>query len=80
MKCHSAAHARRRRNIDPTTCEREYSAEEIEFMRALDAYKLSSGRAFPTCSEILEVIRDLGYRREDDSAVAVGIVAATVRL
>lgn len=80
MKCHSAVHSRRRRNIDPTTCEREYSAEEIEFMRALDAYKRSSGRAFPTCSEILEVIRDLGYRREDDSAVAVGIVAGAVHL
>lgn len=51
----------RRRQIDPTTCERDYSGEEIEFMHALDAYKRSSGRMFPTCSEILEVIRALGY-------------------
>ncbi len=51
----------RRRQIDPTTCERDYSAEEIEFMQAMDAYKRTSGRMFPTCSEILEVIRGLGY-------------------
>lgn len=53
----------RRRQIDPTTCERDYSADEIEFMRALEAYKRSSGRMFPTCSEILEVLRNLGYEK-----------------
>ena len=51
----------RRRQIDPTTCERDYSGDEIEFMQALDAYKRASGRMFPTCSEILEVVRNLGY-------------------
>lgn len=53
----------RRRHIDPTTCEREYNEEEIEFMRAMDEYKRKSGRMFPTCSEVLEVIRGLGYAR-----------------
>ena len=51
----------RRRQIDPTTCERDYSDEEISFMQALDEYKRKNGRMFPTCSEILEVIRGLGY-------------------
>ena len=51
----------RRRHIDPTTCERDYSDPELEFMRAMDDYKRKSGRMFPTCSEVLEVIRDLGY-------------------
>ena len=51
----------RRRHIDPTTCERDYSGDEIEFMRAMDDYKRDSGRQFPTCSEVLEVIRSLGY-------------------
>ncbi len=51
----------RRRHIDPTTCERDYSEQEIEFMRAMDDYKRDSGRMFPTCSEVLEVIRALGY-------------------
>ena len=51
----------RRRHIDPTTCERDYTVQEREFMVALDTYKRASGRMFPTCSEILEVIRNLGY-------------------
>lgn len=51
----------RRRHIDPTTCERDYNDQEIEFMRAMDDYKHASGRMFPTCSEVLEVIRGLGY-------------------
>lgn len=54
---------KRRRQIDPTTCEREYNEPEIEFMHALDEYKRASGRMFPTCSEILEVIMKLGYRQ-----------------
>lgn len=53
----------RRRHIDPTTCERDYNIDEIEFMRAMDDYKRDSGRMFPTCSEVLEVIRGLGYHK-----------------
>jgi hypothetical protein len=60
----------RRRQIDPTTCERDYSNDEIEFMHALDAYKRANGRMFPTCSEILEVIRGLGYVRVGQTEVA----------
>lgn len=53
----------RRRQIDPTTCERDYSLDEVEFMNAMDQYKRTSGRMFPTCSEVLEVIRGLGYTK-----------------
>ena len=59
---------KRRRQIDPTTCEREYNDAEIEFMHALDEYKRASGRMFPTCSEILEVLVGLGYRQVADKA------------
>ena len=55
---------RRRRFIDPTTCDRDYGPEEVEFMRALERYQRASGRMFPTCSEILEVVRALGYQRD----------------
>ena len=58
----------RRRQIDPTTCERDYNDLEIEFMQALDEYKRASGRMFPTCSEILEVIQKLGYQKTDQPA------------
>jgi hypothetical protein len=53
----------RRRLVDPTTCERDYSESELEFMRAMQDYKKSSGRMFPTWSEVLEVARGLGYRK-----------------
>lgn len=56
----------RRRQIDPTTCERDYSDGEIEFMRAMDDYKRKSGRPFPTWSEVLEVVMSLGYRKVAD--------------
>lgn len=53
----------RRRQIDPTTCERDYSDDEVLFMRAMDEYKRKSGRMFPTWSEVLEVLHSIGYRR-----------------
>jgi hypothetical protein len=62
------AKVNRRRQIDPTTCERDYSDDEVEFMNALDVYKRKSGRMFPTCSEVLEVIRNLGYIKANSHA------------
>ena len=63
----NAANARnvsgRRRFVDPTTCERDYKADEIEFMAAMQEYKKSSGRMFPTWSEILEVLKAIGYEK-----------------
>jgi len=59
----------RRRQIDPTTCERDYSDGEIEFMRAMDDYKRKSGRPFPTWSEVLEVVMSLGYRKVADPSI-----------
>jgi hypothetical protein len=53
----------RRRQIDPTTCERDYTDDEIEFMKQMDDYKRRSGRQFPTWSEVLEVLGSMGYRR-----------------
>ena len=53
----------RRRLIDPTTCERDYSDDETDFMKAMDRYKRDNRRPFPTWSEVLEVMRSLGYRK-----------------
>ena len=33
-------------------------------MKAMDDYKRKSGRMFPTWSEVLEVVRGLGYKRD----------------
>jgi len=35
----------------------------LEFIRAVDEYKRSNNKPFPSWSEILEIIRDLGYRK-----------------
>jgi hypothetical protein len=59
----------RRRHIDPTTCERDYRQDEIDFMRAMDDYKRAAGRMFPTCSEVLEVVRSMGYVRLTDEQI-----------
>ena len=61
----------RRRLIDPTTCERDYSLDEVEFMKAMDEYKRKSGRMFPTWSEVLEVVRGLGYAKLSAQEAAV---------
>ena len=57
----------RRKLIDPTTCERDYTLQEVEFMKAMDEYKRKSGRMFPTWSEVLEVVRGLGYEQKSDA-------------
>jgi hypothetical protein len=49
--------------VDPTTCEREYNKAELEFMQAMQDYKQRSGRMFPTWSEVLEVLKSLGYQK-----------------
>ncbi len=47
----------------PPPASSEYTAAELEFMQAIQAYKQSSGRMFPTWSEILEVLQGLGYEK-----------------
>src|SRR5260370_38607601 len=63
----------RRRQVDPTTCERDYTDDEIEFMKAMDQYKRSNGRQFPTWSEVLEVCRALCYRKDAEPTLLPGI-------
>ena len=63
----------RRRQIDPTTCERDYNDDEIEFMKAMDQYKRDNRRPFPTWSEVLEVLRAIGYRKVAEPTALPGI-------
>src|SRR5437870_3748710 len=63
----------RRRQVDPTTCERDYSDDEITFMKAMDQYKRDNRRPFPTWSEVLEVLRALGYRRVAEATTLPGL-------
>ncbi len=63
----------RRRQVDPTTCERDYTDDEIAFMKAMDLYKRANRRPFPTWSEVLEVLRSLGYRKVAETTALPGL-------
>jgi hypothetical protein len=63
----------RRRQVDPTTCEKDYSQDEIDFMKAMDLYKRANRRPFPTWSEVLEVLRSLGYRKVEAATALPGL-------
>lgn len=63
----------RRRQVDPTTCEKDYSEEEIDFMKAMDQYKRANRRPFPTWSEVLEVLRSMGYRKVEAATALPGV-------
>src|SRR3984957_2903284 len=67
----------RRRQVDPTTCEKDYSDEEILFMKAMDQYKRANRRPFPTWSEVLEVLRALGYRKTEAATALPGLQGET---
>ena len=37
--------------------------EQFDFIMAIDQYKTANQRPFPTWTEVLEVIRAIGYRK-----------------
>ncbi len=43
--------------------EGEMSAEQFEFVMAIETYKKVNKRMYPTWTEVLEVISQLGYRK-----------------
>lgn len=53
----------RRRRIDPTTFEKQYTDDELEFMSAVQKFKVQSGKTFPTYGDVLKVAAALGYRK-----------------
>lgn len=66
------ASSHRRRLVDPTTCDVEYSAAQLEFMMAMQAYKQDHGRPYPTCNEVLEVLAALGYAKAPKRRAGAG--------
>jgi hypothetical protein len=40
-------------------------ADEMEFINAMNAYRQKYAKPFPTWSEVLHVLKALGYRKED---------------
>ena len=54
----------KRRSSDRKSAEEgNMSDEQFEFLMAIDEYKRKNTRPFPTWTEVLEVIKALGYRK-----------------
>ena len=43
--------------------EGEMTTEQFLFLKAIDAFKTGNRKAFPTWTDVLEVVRRLGYRK-----------------
>lgn len=49
--------------------EGEMSAEQFEFIMAIEMYKKVNKKMFPTWTEVLEVINQLGYRKVETRTI-----------
>jgi len=54
---------RRRPEFNRAAEEGEFSSEQFLFVAAIDAFKRANRKTFPTWTEVLEVVRRLGYRK-----------------
>ncbi|SIN94550.1 hypothetical protein SAMN05444166_1729 [Singulisphaera sp. GP187] len=54
------------RPVDAVVCPRIPTTAEIELTLAMQQYKKDSGRLYPTWSEVLAVLQDLGYHKSDE--------------
>ena len=54
----------RRRNDDRKAAEEgEMTDEQFELLQAIESYKKANSVSFPTFTEVLEIIKALGYRK-----------------
>ncbi|MHC5007354.1 MAG: hypothetical protein ACYTGF_08375 [Planctomycetota bacterium] len=63
---------RRRTDFMRSAEEGEMTQEQFMFVMAIDSFKRVNGLTFPTWTEVLEVIRKLGYRKTMTSELNLG--------
>lgn len=63
---------RRRTDFVKSAEEGQMNPEQFLFVMAIDAYKRVNQKPFPTWTEVLEVIRKLGYRKTCPSIIQLG--------
>ncbi|MHC4415058.1 MAG: hypothetical protein ACYS0G_07230 [Planctomycetota bacterium] len=63
---------RRRTDFMRAAEEGEMTQEQFMFVMAIDSFKRVNGLTFPTWTEVLEVIRKLGYRKTMPSELNLG--------
>ncbi len=59
---------RRRTEARRSAEEGEMTAEQFGFLRAINDYKTVNKRPFPTWTEVLDVMKALGYRKVAESS------------
>lgn len=57
-----------RRFQHSTTDDMEYSAEELEWFRAVDGFKADKHEPFPTLRDLLRILTQLGYAKRVEQA------------
>lgn len=65
---------RRRTDFMKAAEEGQMSREQFLFVMAIDAYKRVNQKPFPSWTEVLEVIRKLGYRKVQASQLNLSAV------
>ena len=63
---------RRRTDFMKAADEGEMTQEQFVFIMAIDTFKRVNGLTFPTWTDVLEVIRKLGYRKTMPSEIDLG--------
>ncbi len=63
---------RRRTDFMRAAEEGEMTPEQFMFVMAIDSFKRVNGLTFPTWTEVLEVIRKLGYRKTMPTELNLG--------
>ena len=63
---------RRRTDFMKSAEEGEMTQEQFLFLMAIDTFKRVNGKTFPTWTDVLEVIRKLGYRKTMNSELVLG--------
>jgi len=63
---------RRRTDFMKAAEEGDMTQEQFLFVMAIDAFKRVNGKTFPTWTDVLEVIRKLGYRKTLKSELSLG--------
>ena len=62
---------RRRSDFIKSAEEGEMTGEQFLFVQAIDIYKKVNQTPFPTWTEVLEVMRKLGYRKTQESMLEI---------
>ena len=63
---------RRRSDFVKSAEEGEMTPDQFQFLMAINAFKQANNRSFPTWTDVLEVVRKLGYRKTQKSEFNLG--------